>query len=87
MQIQETVAAAANPVTGAGSATTVLSWMNGSEFGMWAGIVIGLVGLAVNFYYKRKNDRRAAEAHERYMSQAAAAPAMPPFPEIIEKDE
>lgn len=54
---------------------------------MWAGIVIGVIGLLVNFYYKRKGDRRAAEAHQRYMSQAHSPPAMPPFPEITEHDE
>lgn len=83
-QIQETVATAANKVTGAGSATTIVSWIIGSDFGVWTGIAIGLVGLAINFYYRRKSDLRAIEAHEIYMrshSRDVPAETLPPTQE------
>lgn len=66
---QEVVAAAAHKVTVAGSATSVVGWAVHNDFGMWAGIVIGLAGLLTNWYYKAKNDRRAAEAHRVYMAR------------------
>lgn len=64
-------ASAANKVTASGVGVTVLGWTTSSDFGVWAGILIGLVGLAVNFYYKRKSDKRAAEAHRAYMHENA----------------
>jgi hypothetical protein len=65
--IQETIAATANKATTAGSATSVVSWVGGSDLGFWIGIAIGLAGLFINLYYKWKHDRRAAEAHRAYM--------------------
>lgn len=84
--IQETVAHAANKVTAAGSATTMLSWATSNDFGVWAGIAIGLAGLLVNFYYKRKNDRRAAELHRLYMSKHAYKAAIDTLPPIQDPD-
>lgn len=91
--IEATVAAAANKLTGAGSAVTVLSWFNSSNFGMWVGIAIGVIGLAVNFYYKRRSDRRSAEAHRLYMSLCAYNTAtyttinnQPPLPDSSHGD-
>jgi hypothetical protein len=67
VHFQEAAAAAANKATGAGSATTILGWATGSDFGMWIGILIGLIGLTINLYYRRKSDQRATLAHELYM--------------------
>lgn len=62
--IDVTVASVASKATGTGSAVTVVGWLTSSDFGMWAGIVIGVGGLIINWYYRRKTDRREAEAHE-----------------------
>lgn len=71
-QIQEVIGgAAANKIVGTGSAVTVVSWASSSDFGVWAGILIGVVGLAINLYYKRKSDKRASEAHAFYLSRNA----------------
>ena len=69
--VQETldasVSAAASKVTGAGSAVTLFGWATSSTLGMWVGIVIGIAGLLVNWYFKHKSDRRAQAAHDAYM--------------------
>lgn len=57
---------------------SVTSYIAGVFTAMWgvltfehiigiAGIVIGLTGLAINTYYKHKQDRREHERHMRYM--------------------
>lgn len=65
--IDATVASVASKATGTGSAVTVVGWLTSSNFGMWAGIAIGVGGLIVNWYYRRKADRREAEAHEMHI--------------------
>lgn len=66
--LQDTAASAvASKTTMVGSTVTVAGWATHSDFGMWVGIVIGVLGLVVNFYYRFKSDRRAAEAHRRYL--------------------
>lgn len=57
----------ANKAVGGGSAVTLLSWLNSSNFGMWAGIAIGVVGLLVNWYFKHRSDKRADEIHRARM--------------------
>ena len=65
--IDATVATAAGKVTGVGSGMTLVGWFTASNVGMWLGILIGVAGLAVNWYFKHKSDKRAQEAHEVYM--------------------
>lgn len=73
-QLHQTIAAAADKATWTGSAGSVLGWMTSSAFGMWAGIVIGVLGLVVNWYFKRKGDRRSQEAHNAYLETLRATP-------------
>lgn len=61
------IASVSSKAVGAGSAVTVVSWWNSSNLGMWAGIVIGVVGLLVNWHYKRRSNARADEAHRAHM--------------------
>ena len=81
LHIQEpAVIAFANKATGAGVFGTILGWAESSTFGMWAGIFIGLLGVGINLYYKRKSDKRAIEAHNHYMSKPVNPVAPPPPP-------
>jgi len=68
-------------VTQAGAGATLLSWFLSSEGGMFFGIAIGLIGLAVNFYYQHRRDKRehaehqmVALEHQRRMDQMATKP-------------
>ena len=60
-----TMASAASKATGTGAAASVAGWAVGSDVGVWAGIVIGSLGLLIKWYYEMKSDRRAAEADRR----------------------
>ncbi len=64
---EATLATVGSKATYGGASATVASWFLSSEFGMLMGIVIGLIGLAVNAYYKHKEDKRRQEEHDRRM--------------------
>lgn len=72
--IDATVAAAANKATFSGAGAAVASWLLSSEFGMLAGIVIGITGLLVNWFYKHKQDRREEREHVRRMRDLETKP-------------
>lgn len=61
------VAAAASKATYGGASASVISWFLSSQFGMLMGILIGLVGLGVNWYYKHKEDKRRQAEHNQRM--------------------
>jgi Bacteriophage holin family, superfamily II-like len=81
-------ASAANKATFSGVGVTFLGWTTSSNFGMWMGIIIGVSGLLVNLYYKRKSDKRSAEAHQVYMKETArqSAALRPPSETEDEKE-
>jgi hypothetical protein len=63
-----TMAAIGSKATYGGASTSVVSWLLSSEFGILMGILIGVTGLVVNWYYKHKDDKRKEEEHNRRMS-------------------
>jgi hypothetical protein len=67
--IEASFAAAGSKATYTGAGTSVVGWMLSSEFGMIAGLVIGLVGLGTNFYFQRKRDRREQAEHDKRMGR------------------
>jgi hypothetical protein len=66
------IAAVASKTTFAGAATSVIAWMKTSEFGVVAGVLIGLMGLMVNWYFRRREDRRAQAAEKRELLEHEA---------------
>jgi hypothetical protein len=85
--IEASVAAAASKATGAGSAVSIVGWLTSSNFGMWAGIVIGVAGLIVNAYFKHRSDKRASVAHAAYMRKMESPINHAVLPEPMEADE
>lgn len=61
------VSAAASKVTYAGAGTSFFGWLTSSEAGVVIGIVIGVIGLATNIYFRRREDRRQQEEHDAKM--------------------
>jgi hypothetical protein len=61
----------ADKLTIAGSAGSVLGWLTSSEAGVVIGILIGVTGLLINWYYKHKADKRAEATHKAVMDRAA----------------
>ena len=89
-QVQETLettaVAMANKATFAGSAVSVLGGLTESQIGLWAGILIGFAGLAVNWYFKRKADKRNEASHAAFLANMSLGRAMP-NPDVIEDKE
>lgn len=52
----------ASGVTFAGSLTSIFGGLTANEVAAYGGLLIGVVGLLVNWYYKAKEDRRAERA-------------------------
>lgn len=65
--IDATLAAAGSKATYAGAGTSLLSWLASSEAGVVFGIVLGVVGLLVNLYFKWRDDKRQQIEHEARM--------------------
>lgn len=68
------IATAASKATFAGAGTSIFGWLTSSEFGVVAGIVIGVVGLCVNWYFRRKTDKREQREYEARMRRMGAEP-------------
>lgn len=66
---ETTMAAIGSKATYTGASTSVVGWILSSEFGVFAGIVIGAVGLLINWYYKAKQDRREEREHKKRMAE------------------
>lgn len=65
------MAAVGSKVTYTGASTSVVAWALSSEFGILAGVLLGLGGFIVNWYYKHKQDRREEEEHRRKQRENA----------------
>jgi Bacteriophage holin family HP1 len=58
------IAQAANKATMIGSSATVIFGLSLNEWGVVVGIITALAGLAVNFYYRRKEYRLMEARHK-----------------------
>ncbi len=62
-----TIASVGSKATYTGATTSVLSWVLSSEFGILFGLMLGLGGFIINWYYKHKQDKREQAEHNRRM--------------------
>ena len=65
--IDATVAAAGSKATYTGAGMTIGGWFLSSEFAVLVGMLVGVAGLLVNWYYKHKQDRRLQREHDARM--------------------
>lgn len=65
--MEAAAAAIGSKATQAGAGVSILGWLTSSEAGVVIGIVLGLVGLVVNFWFKWREDKRQQVAHEARM--------------------
>jgi hypothetical protein len=78
-ETMDATATVASKISIAGSVGSVASWASASDFGMWAGIVIGIAGLLVNWYYKRQSNLRAQESHRAFMAKLETTTGLTPL--------
>ena len=67
--VDATIAAVGSKATYTGAGMTISGWFLSSEFAVLAGIVLGVAGFTVNWYYKHKQDRREQAVHDLRMRQ------------------
>lgn len=65
--IDTAVAAAASKVTYAGAGASFFGWIASSEAVALIGILAAVVGLIVNVYFKRREDKRQQTLYEAKM--------------------
>lgn len=66
--VEASISAASSKATYAGAGMTIGGWLLSSEFAVLVGIVLGVAGFVVNWYYKFKQDRREQTEHARKMA-------------------
>lgn len=70
-----TVSAIGSKATYFGAGTSIASAIASVDWGFWCGILIGVVGLAVNIYFKRRQDAREQREHDARMRKLITKPA------------
>lgn len=64
VEMAASVSSAASITTYFGATSGFLAWLVSVDVLAWLGIAIALGGFAVNWYYKRLENKRATEIHE-----------------------
>ena len=64
---EHAIAAIANKTTVAGSGIALWGSWTSSDIAAFGGLLIAAIGLCVQWYYKRRGDRRDAEEHQARM--------------------
>lgn len=64
---EATVSALASKLTYGGGTAAVIGGLTANEIAAFGGLIIAAIGLAVQWFYKVKEDRRKAEQHRKFM--------------------
>lgn len=59
-----TVSTAASKSAYAGAISMILGWLVSSNAAILLGMIVGVVGMYVNWYYKHKADKRMTREHD-----------------------
>jgi hypothetical protein len=63
------IAAAASKSTYTGAGLTITGWLVSSEAAIVVGMMVGIVGLIVNFIFRLREDRRQEKLHQEKLKQ------------------
>ena len=64
---EATIAAVANKVSYSGAGAAVIGGLTANDIAAFGGLLIAVIGVVIQFYYKRKADRRDTEEHSARM--------------------
>lgn len=70
--VESMLAATGSKATYGGAGASVVGWVLSNEFAVLVGLIVGVLGLIVNWYFKLKQDRREQAAHELRMADIRA---------------
>ena len=65
--IDAAIAAAGSKATYTGAGASILGWMMSSQAGILFGIMLGVGGFAINWYYRHKENKRQQAEHDKRM--------------------
>lgn len=65
--VEATLASIGSKATYTGAGVTISGGVMLSEVAVIVGMIMGVLGLLLNWYYRAKDDRRAVIEHERRM--------------------
>lgn len=65
--VDAAMAAVGSKVTYGGAGASVAGWLLSSEFAVLSGLILGLAGFLLNWYYRHKADKRAQAEHAAKM--------------------
>ena len=65
--VDATMAAIGSKATYTGAGASVVGWLMSSQAGILVGIIIGVGGFLVNWYYRHKEDKRREAEHKARM--------------------
>jgi hypothetical protein len=63
------IAASASKATYTGAGMSVTGWLLSSEAAVLFGLILGIAGLLVNIYFKRREDQRQEREHQARMAE------------------
>lgn len=63
------MATVGSTTTKVGASASIFGWLISQEGLAFVGAGVAIIGLVVNWYYKRKEDRRAQEEHDARMRE------------------
>lgn len=72
--LDQTISGVGHKFTIGGSIWSLFSWLASSQAGVLFGILLGITGLLVNWYFKRRQDEREQREHEARMRKLATKP-------------
>lgn len=67
--VEAALAASASKATYTGAGMSITGWLLSNEFAVLFGLLLGLAGFLLNWYYKHKDDRRREREHAARMSE------------------
>lgn len=69
VETTEAIASGATKAMYAGASSSILGWLMSSEFAVLVGLIVGVGGFFVNWYYRHQENKRQQAKWELEMSR------------------